>query len=339
MNWKSILVLLSFVISTVVRAQDPIGLRASSSIRGMPFGTTASIENLRKNVDNGQFNAYITKNYQMITPENDLKPQKLWRGENNYDWTDSGWLLGATVESTGWAQQNSMQIRGHTLVWATDSTTPGWLLQQESSISADKAKTLLNDYIKAVVGRYRGKIPSWDVVNEAIDDTENNGHPFNMRNGFWYRKLGQDFVKYAFIFARQADPQVKLYYNDYNTEGMSAKANNAFHLVQWVKSQGAPVDGVGMQWHVGIWAMLQPGDQYYQNAQRIINNGFDIMVTELDVAVRMNGDNPQNSNDLQTQGLVYRSLLKYALHFAPRCQAFITWGFTDRYSWIPSFSN
>jgi endo-1,4-beta-xylanase len=339
MNWKSILVLLSFVISTVVRAQDPIGLRASSSIRGMPFGTTASIENLRKNVDNGQFNAYITKNYQMITPENDLKPQKLWRGENNYDWTDSDWLLGATVESTGWAQQNSMQIRGHTLVWATDATTPGWLLQQESSISADKAKTLLNDYIKAVVGRYRGKIPSWDVVNEAIDDTENNGHPFNMRNGFWYRKLGQDFVKYAFIFARQADPQVKLYYNDYNTEGMSAKANNAFHLVQWVKSQGAPVDGVGMQWHVGIWAMLQPGDQYYQNAQRIINNGFDIMVTELDVAVRMNGDNPQNSNDLQTQGLVYRSLLKYALHFAPRCQAFITWGFTDRYSWIPSFSN
>jgi endo-1,4-beta-xylanase len=339
MSWTAILLLCSWLICVVVFGQNPIGLRASSSIRGLPFGTAASIENLRNNADGGQFNPYIMKNYQLIEPENDLKPQKLWRGENNYDWTDSDWLLGATPDSTGWAQQNGMQIRGHTLVWATDATTPGWLLQQESSISSDKARSLMSDYIHAVVGRYRGKIPWWDVVNEAIDDSENNGRPFNIRNCFWYRKLGQDFVKYAFIFAHQADSQAQLYYNDYNTEGMGSKANNALALITWAKSQGATIHGVGMQWHIGLWASPQPGDQYYQNAQRLIENGFDIMVTELDVALPMNGDHPQDPADLQRQALVYRALVKYALHFSPRCRALITWGFTDRYSWIPYFSN
>ena len=326
-------------MSVVVWAQNPIGLRVVSAIRGLPFGTAASIENLRNNVDSGQFNPYITKNYQIIEPENDLKPQKLWPGENNYDWADSDWLLGATPDSTGWAQRNGMQIRGHTLVWATDATTPGWLLQQESSITSDKAKSLMSDYIHAVVGRYRGKIPWWDVVNEAIDDSENNGRPFNIRNCFWYRKLGQDFVKFAFIFAQQADPQAQLYYNDYNTEGMGPKANSALSLITWARSQGATIHGVGMQWHVGLWAMLNPGDQYYQNAERLISNGFDIMVTELDVALAMNGDHPRDRNDLQRQAAVYRSLVKYALHFSPKCRALITWGFTDRYSWIPFFSN
>ncbi|CAF1673162.1 unnamed protein product, partial [Didymodactylos carnosus] len=139
-----------------------------------------------------------------------------------------------------------MQIRGHTLVWATDNTIPHWLLQQESSITPDKAKSLMSDYIHAVVGRYRGKIPSWDVVNEAVDDAQNNGHPFNMRNCFWFRKLGQDFVKYAFMFAHQADPQARLYYNDYNTEDMGSKSNSAFELVKWVRSEGVAIHGVGM---------------------------------------------------------------------------------------------
>lgn len=70
-------------------------------------------------------------------------------------------------------------------------------------------------------------MPWWNVVNEAIDDIQNNGRPFNMCNGFWFRKLDQDFVKYAFTFAHQADSQGQLYYNDYATEGMSAKASNA----------------------------------------------------------------------------------------------------------------
>ena len=322
-----------------VWGQDPIGLRASSSIRQLNFGAAASIKNLKMNIDSGQFNSYIKKNYHLIVPENDLKPQKLWRSENNYNWKDSDWLLGATPESTGWAQTNSMQIRGHTLVWATDKRIPKWLLQQESSITSNKAKLLLSNYIHAVVGRYRGKISSWDVINEAIEDGQNNERPFNMRNCFWYRKLGRDFVKHAFIFAHQADPETQLYYNDYGIERIGLKANRTLELITWVKSQGATIHGVGMQWHVGLWARIRLGDQYYTNAQRFIDNGFDFIVSELDVAIPVKGDNPQDPKDLERQGLVYRSLVKYALHFSPRCRGFITWGFTDRYSWIPAFSD
>jgi endo-1,4-beta-xylanase len=338
MRWTPVLCLCLMLVFGIARGQNTIGLRAASSIRGLPFGSAASIENLRNNADNGQFLSIVKSNYQIIEPENDLKPQKLWRGENNYDWTDSDWLLGATPSTTGWAQQNSIQIRGHTLLWANDAWTPGWLLARESSISSEKAYSMLRDYIHTVVGRYRGKIPWWDVVNEAIDDTENNGRPYDMRNFFWYRKLGQDFIKYAFIFAHEADPQAQLYYNDYNTEGTSSKANNAFALLKWAKSQGAPIHGVGMQWHIGLWAMPTPGDQYYQNAQRLIDSGFDIMVTELDVAVGMNNGQMNDYNDVGKQAAVYRAVLKYALNFSPKLRAFITWGFTDKYSWIPNLS-
>lgn len=339
MEMQMIVLLLPFLVAVAVRGQDPIGLVASSAIRGLLSGTAASIEHLRNNADGGQFNTILKKNYQIVEPENDLKPEKLWRGENNYDWADSDWLLGATLGSTGWAQQNHIQIRGHVLVWATDERTPQWLLQRESSISADQAKSLMRTYIHAVVGRYRGKIPWWDVVNEAIDDQQNNGRPFNMRNSFWFRKLGQDFIKYAFIFAHEADPQAQLYYNDYNAEDMGSKSNNVYDLVRWTRNQGATIHGVGMQWHIGVWANIQPGDQYYQNAQRLVNSNFDFMVTELDVAIAMNGNNPRDPNDLQKQAQIYRSLVKYALHFGSRCRALITWGFTDRYSWIGSFSN
>jgi endo-1,4-beta-xylanase len=338
-NGSMILLWFCSMMSAVVWAQNPLGLRASSALRGILFGTAASINSLRKDVDGGQYNSYIKKNYQVIEPENDFKPMKLWRGPNNYSWTDSDWLLGATANSTGWAQQNGMQIRGHTLVWANDKRTPDWLLKQESSISSDKAKSLLSDYIHAVVGRYRGKIPWWDVVNEAVDDVKNNSRSFNLRDCFWYRKLGQDFVKYAFIYAQQADPQAQLYYNDYNNEDMGTKANTILELLKWVRSQGGTIHGVGMQWHIRVSRTISHGDQHYQNAERLISNGFDFMVTELDIAIPMNGESPRNPNDIKKQGLLYRALLKYVLHFSPKCRALITWGFTDRYSWVPAFYN
>jgi endo-1,4-beta-xylanase len=89
----------------------------------------------------------------------------------------------------------------------------------------------MKDYIYAVVSHYRNKIPWWDVVNGFIDNTQNNGRPFDMRGCFWFRKLGQDYVKYVFIFAHEGDPTTELYYNDYNIEGMNAKLDNALALL------------------------------------------------------------------------------------------------------------
>jgi endo-1,4-beta-xylanase len=137
--------------------------------------------------------------------------------------------------STGWVQQN--------LVWAYDQWIPEWLLQEEANITSNKAKQLLSDYIHAVVGRYRGKILCWDVINEALQDT-NNTNPFNLRDSFWLRKLGPDFIKYAFQFAHEVDPNVQLYYNEFGIET-------------------AIVHGISLQWHMNASTTIIPGDDHY----------------------------------------------------------------------------
>ena len=325
----------SLLTNAIVQAQNPLGLRAASNLRGILFGTAVDVVNLRDHFDGDDYNNQIKNNYDLVVPENELKPQPIWQGENQYDWTDPDFLLGAP-NATGWVQQNLMKIRGHNLVWAYDEWIPTWLLQAESTITSDKARQLLSDYVHAVVGRYRGKVLCWDVINEAIDDSTNT-NPFNIKNSFWLRKLGPDFLKYAFIFAHDADPDVKLYYNEYGIESIGIKANRTLALINWLRSEGAIVDGVGLQWHIDVSTTITPGDNHYQSAQQFIDNGLDIMVTEFDVAVPTIGGYPNNSQDLETQANVYESMLNYVLHFTPHCKAMLTWGFTDRYSWIPSF--
>jgi endo-1,4-beta-xylanase len=232
-----------------------------------------------------------------------------------------------------------MQLRGHNLVWPGDQHLPKWLLEQESSITPDKAKSLMNDYIHTIVGRYRGKIQWWDVVNEAIADANNNSHPFNLRDSFWFRKLGPDFMKYAFTFAHEADPDTQLYYNEYGIEALGLKANRTLELISWLRSEGVTVHGVGMQWHIHVGTNVTPGDAHYQSAQQFVEHGFDFMVTELDVSIPMKDGKPIYPSNVPKQGRVYRALLQYAIHFFPKCRAILTWGFTDRYSWIPAFSN
>jgi endo-1,4-beta-xylanase len=323
--------------SISVWAQNPIGLRAASTLRGILLGTAVDVVNLRQNYDNGEYNWKITDNYGLVVPEGELEPIVIWKGENQYNLVDADFLLGAP-NSTGWVQQNYMQIRGHSLVWAYEKWIPEWLLKEEANITSDKAKQLLSDYIHTLVGRYRGKISSWNVINEAIDD-ENNTTPLNLRDNFWLRKLGPDYLKYAFIFAHEADPDVQLYYNEYFIETVGLKATRTINLVNWLRSQGAIVHGVGLQYHIAVSETITPGDGHYQSAQQFIDNKLDIMVSELDVHVPTSGAYPVNLVDLQTQGVVYRSMLNYCLHFSSNCKAMLTWGFTDRYSYVPADKN
>jgi len=197
----------------------------------------------------------------------------------------------------------------------------------------------MSDYIHTVVGRYRGKIAWWDVVNEAIDDSLNNSHPFNLRDCFWFRKLGPDFMKYAFIFAHETDPNVQLYYNDYRIETIGLKANRTVELASWLRSQGATIHGIGIQWHIDVSRNITPGDAHYQSAQQFVDQRLDFMVTELSISIPMKNGKPVNPADIEKQGVVYRSILDYVLHFSPKCAAMLTWGFTDRYSSVPPASN
>ena len=124
MSGKLILLLYLHVLNCVsAGAQNPLGLRAASNLRGILFGTAIRVGNLRQNIDNGHYIDEIKNNYELVVPEGELKPRSIWQGENVYNWNNSDYLLGGP-NSTGWVQQSLMKIRGHNLLWAYDKWIP-----------------------------------------------------------------------------------------------------------------------------------------------------------------------------------------------------------------------
>ena len=316
------------------------GLRKRADQIPLNFGAAVDSGSVNSNVDSGQYRYGITNNFNMLEPENDLKPPSLWLGVNQYNFTNSDYLI-------NWARSNGMKVRGHVLIYANDNgyTIPGWLLAMEPQISPKQALLMLRTYISTVVGRYKGQISFWDVINEAIDDSP-SGLKFNLRNSFWYRKLGPDFIYYAFQAAHAADPACHLYYNDYNIEGGGGKADNLFNLVQYLQSKGAPINGIGLQYHMDRGTAPTPGDGYYQMISRIQSKGLTFMITELDLSMNVVsypqsdpnwGCIPSNSDDLNTQANSYAAIMNMALSF-PNCEGIQLWGVTDKHSWIPWFT-
>ncbi|CAF0937594.1 unnamed protein product [Adineta ricciae] len=291
---ETIFVWVCLLVSVPIWGHNPISLRASAALRGIQVGTAVVVDYIREKADFNDYASKIQRDATIIVTENDFKLKRIWLGDGKYDWNNTDFLVGSTANSTGWAQQNLMAVRGHTL-------------NQESSITSEKARLLLTDYIHTLVSRYRGKILVWDVVNEALNSTDTS-NPLNLRDSFWLRKLGPDYLKIAFLTARAADPNAKLYYNDFGIESTGLKTTRTIDLIKWVRSQGATVHGVGMQWHIDSSRSVTPGDGHYQNR-----------------------------SDLYKQAALYRAVLNYAIHFYPECKAFLTWGFTDRYSWLPDY--
>jgi len=212
-------------------------------------------------------------------------------------------------------------------------------------MSKEEASGLLHDYITAVAGRYRGKVAMWDVANEAIDDRPNQ-NPFNLRDSFWFRKLGPEFLVLAFKWAHEADPRAELYYNDYSIEGGGAKAQHMLDLAKWLKEQGAPITGLGLQYHIDCRTSIAPGDGHYQFIDAIRKLRLAYMITELDVAVPVKrlpaGDPdrglvPQDPADLELQAKTYAAVFQMALS-SRNCHGINIWGLSDRFSWIPGFS-
>ncbi len=362
MDWKTGATALSVLVclgtGCAVRAQNapaPGGLRAPVDKRRLLFGTAVNPDLLNPQTDAGRYEAAVRADFNMVEPENSLKPPVIWQDRTAYDFRAPDVLLGAPGQK-GWAQRNGMIVRGHTLIYGRDDgwTLPGWLVTGpgrsvnkpvEDAMTKTEAADLLHKYISAVAGRYKGKVAVWDVINETIDDRKND-RPYNLRDSFWFRKLGPDYVALAFRWAHEADPAAKLYYNDYGIEGPGAKADAVFAMAQSLKAQGVPIDGIGMQWHIGVNTQITPGDGFYRTAQRLKDNGINFMVTELDVSVPVAVYPPQDPRyglvplhpaDLDAQGRVYGAVLRYALSF-PNCRGFQMWGFTDRHSWIPDFT-
>jgi endo-1,4-beta-xylanase len=180
------------------------------------------------------------------------------------------------------------------------------------------------------MGHYKGKIFAWDVVNEAVDD--NN----KMRESVWYKVIGPDYIEQAFRFAREADPDAKLFYNDYNTEGMGSKSGAVYKMVKELKEKGVPIDGVGLQMHIGAAPGEAPSAKALAaNIKRLNDLGLEVHITEMDVKIqKLSGTDEEK---FQKQADVYAMVLKTCLE-AENCTALVTWGLTDQFSWIPGFT-
>jgi len=284
-------------------------LVALAAARGIDFGTAAESNFAARE---GGYLALLKGQFGVVTPGNAMKFGPLRPSRTSWNWGPAD----ATVE---FAEANGQKIRGHTLVW--HSQQPAWLTN--GTWTRQQLIEILAEHISAVVGRYKGRVYAWDVVNEPFNE---NG---SLRETVWSEGIGSDYIALAFHMAREADPDAKLFLNEYNAEGSGAKSDAVYALAQDLLAQGVPIDGVGMQMHL-ITSFAPTQSALISNMRRLENLGLEVHVTEMDVRIPM----PASEQELAQQAGIYSDMLSGCLA-VPACKAFTVWGFTDRYSWVP----
>ncbi len=212
----------------------------------------------------------IKAQFNSISPENVLKWESVHPQPDRYDFE-------AADRYVAFGETNHMFIIGHTLVW--HNQTPAWVFQAAGGTNAVDRDTLLarmRDHIHRVVGRYKGRIKGWDVVNEAINEDG------TWRQTPWYQIIGEEFVAKAFQFAHEADPEAELYYNEFALE-IAPKRNGVIALIRKLQAQGVPITGIGSQMHVWMdWPTAAATDDSLTELAKL---GLKINVTELDVSL------------------------------------------------------
>jgi len=258
----------------------------------------------------GRYSGVLGRHFNYLTAEYEMKWDAIERSRGA-----SNFAAGDAIVAYG--QSYGMKIKGHALIW--HGSVPPWI----GSLSAPDLRVAFEDHIRSVAEHFRGRVVAWDVVNEAIAD-DGSG----LRDTIFRQKLGDQYIADAFRIARQADPQALLFYNDYGGEGLNQKSNRIYDLVQGLRAQGVPIDGVGLQMHVT--ASNPPSEaSIASNMSRLASLGLLVNISEMDIRIR---DLPAATR-LETQRSVYRTIVSVCVA-EPRCDAVTFWGFTDAHSWI-----
>lgn len=209
----------------------------------------------------------VTTQFNTISPENVLKWESVHPDPNKFDFADADRYV-------AFGQKNHLFIIGHNLIW--HSQTPDWVFQDDhgNPLSRNALIARMKDHIYTVVGRYKGKIGGWDVVNEALNEDG------SLRDSPWRRIIGDDYLVLAYQFAHEADPNAQLYYNDYSLENMP-KREGAIRLIKNLQAHGAKIYGIGLQEHDKMdWPATNDVDQTITAFAQL---GIKVMVTELDI--------------------------------------------------------
>ena len=237
----------------------------------------------------------VTAHFNSITPENVLKWEFVHPRPDAYDFD-------AADRYVAFGEKNQMFMIGHTLIW--HSQTPHWVFQDEKGNQLDRGALLkrMRDPIHTIVGRYKGRIKGWDVVNEALNEDG------TMRQSPWMKIIGADYIVKAFQYAHEADPEAQLYYNDYSLEN-EAKRNGAVELIRKLQTVGVPIYAVGLQGHDKIdWPTVEHQDK---TITAFANLGIKVNITELDIDV-LPRPAPGTSADISQNSELRAKLNPYA---------------------------
>lgn len=288
--------------------------------------------------------ALAAAEFSSLTAENAMKWSSLQPQEGKFHFAEADAF-------TAFAARHRMDCIGHTLVW--HHQTPDWVFEGETGKVAGREQLVarMRDHIHAVVGRYKGKVKGWDVVNEALSD----GGDDPWRDSPWRRIIGDDFIELAFRFAREADPAAELYYNDYGLENPRKRAN-AIAMIRKLQARGVPITGIGTQSHFQLDG--PPLVEVEKTIVELAALDLKVMVTELDVDV-LPSARPAGNADLSRraaggagldpyrEGLPeaararlaerYRELFRIYLHHRASIARVTFWGLHDGQSWLNSF--
>ena len=261
----------------------------------------------------------VGQEFSSITAENVMKPQYIWVAEREY-----GFSLGDSIVT--FANAHNQQVHGHTLAWHL--MQPEWLENSIASYDSATLENLLRDYIQAVVKHYQGKVVSWDVVNEAIS-SDGKG----WRNSVYHQKLGDNYVARFHQYAREADPDVLLFYNDYDVVAKPEKLATILAMVDNFQSRNIPIDGIGMQMHIGLDFSL---DKFQYALDEIVKRGLKVHLSEVDIRTNPDGElssltaeAAQKQRELMTEIVRRYNQLPQENKFAVTF-----WGLRDNESWL-----
>ncbi|GAA4106159.1 endo-1,4-beta-xylanase [Actinomadura miaoliensis] len=287
--------------SSAGAAASTLGEAAAQS--GRYFGAAVAANHLGES----QYVTVLNREFNSVTPENEMKWDATEPSRGSFSFGNADRIVSH-------AQGRGMKIRGHTLVW--HSQLPGWV---SGLSSANDVRSAMNNHINQVMGHYRGKIHSWDVVNEAFQDGSSGAR----RQSVFQQRLGDGYIEEAFRTARAADSGAKLCYNDYNIDDANAaKTRAVYNMVRDFKSRGVPIDCVGLQSHFNSQSPVP--SNYQQNIQQFAALGVDVQITELDI---------EGSGSAQADN--YRRVVQACLAVS-RCTGITVWGIPDHYSWRSS---
>jgi endo-1,4-beta-xylanase len=302
--------------------ETDISGKASLKEHGHKRGILAGCAVGARQLHDEAFQRLVAEQFSLVVSENSMKFGPLSPKPGEYNWTDAD----ALVE---FAKKNKMKVRGHNFVW--HAQLPSWF---KGTATKENAKKIMVDHINTVGGRYKGKMHSWDVVNEAIN--VGDGMPDGLRKSPWYELIGPEYLDIAYRTARQADPKAKLTYNEYSIEDDSednAKKRAAtLALLKRFKNSGTPIDALGIQSHIHAGT----GETYGKGMRELIAGaqalGLEVYLTEFDV-----NDDGVEADEAAARdravAAVYKDYLDIALE-SKAVKAVLTWGVSDKDTWL-----